>query len=164
MLLNPPSTILTPSPSFHPYSPYPFNSLIGPVLVDFISHYMSHCFHPHVHSRFLFGAFWVPYLSVSGDASCERCLCLVDFYSCFVFSILGALLECVGGRVLWTLPLPCWSLFLFFFCLALSGLLLLCLPLGHWVLLLWSLGLLLYVSTWSFWCFTYLTFCNHNNC
>jgi hypothetical protein len=31
----------------------------------------------------MFGAFWVPYLSVSGAASCERCLCPVDLYSCF---------------------------------------------------------------------------------
>jgi hypothetical protein len=32
-------------------------------------------------SRFLFGAFWVSCLGVSGAASCERCLCLVGLYS-----------------------------------------------------------------------------------
>jgi hypothetical protein len=44
--------------------------------------------------------------------------------------------------------------------------LLLCLPLRHWVLLLWPLCLLLYVrvSTWSCLSFTYFNFCNHNNC
>jgi hypothetical protein len=44
---------------------------------------MSLSFHrPYVHFRFWFGAFWVPYFDVSGAASCERCLCLVDLYSC----------------------------------------------------------------------------------
>jgi hypothetical protein len=32
----------------------------------------------------------------------------------FVWCLLGAMLGCVEGRVLWTLPLACWSLFLFF--------------------------------------------------
>jgi hypothetical protein len=41
-----------------------------------------------IHSRFWFGALWIPSLGVSGAASCERCLCFVDFYSCIIFFLL----------------------------------------------------------------------------
>jgi hypothetical protein len=55
----------------------------------------------------LFGAFWVLYLGVSGAASCGRCLCLVDLYSCcYVMSCYVVILYIIWwykGSYEWTI-------------------------------------------------------------
>jgi hypothetical protein len=91
----------TPSPIFkaphHLFTLTALNSLI-PLWVRFSWYYYTlhvPLFHPYVHTRFLFGAFLVPYLSVSEAASCERCLCLVDLYSCFFSLFSGKMVTSV---------------------------------------------------------------------
>jgi hypothetical protein len=88
------SRFFTPPPSF-----FALAALVPlvPMLARFCFCCYTHCVSLSfrrrcVHSQFWFGAFWLP--------------CLV----------------CVGGCVLWTLPLPCWSLFLFFFCIYIPSL------------------------------------------
>jgi hypothetical protein len=63
----------------------------------YFTQYMSLSFRrPYVHSRFWLGAFWVPYLGVTGAASCERCLCLLNFIIVFFCRI----------KVIYRLALP----------------------------------------------------------
>jgi hypothetical protein len=74
---------LTPSP-FHPYCPYPFNSHMGP-----FKFLLFHTLHVHLLSSplcplqvliwCLLGALrWCV-------GACERCLCLVNLYSCLLW-------------------------------------------------------------------------------
>jgi hypothetical protein len=85
-IFSPPSLPFLPPTPFHPYSLFPFNSLMGLFLFVLF----------HITCPAPFGLVSTPGICLvpsrcpawvcPGAASCERCLCLVDLYSCYFWT------------------------------------------------------------------------------